>query len=114
MRSYHHRFRMGDNENNGAMRWFAYRTLAMRVRDGLILRSLNAYGRDKISTKQNGIFCIVKDDQSWNDHSYQTWHIRVSVHDCTNVYYLPPLMRHAHNGHQRSTIRLPSCYRYHL
>ncbi|KAG1745146.1 hypothetical protein EDD22DRAFT_284153 [Suillus occidentalis] len=79
MRSYlmHYRFRMGDNENNNAMRWFAYRTLAMRVRGGIILR-LNAYGRDKISTTQNGIFCIVKDDQSWNDHSYQT-HTQLSV-----------------------------------
>ncbi|KAG1742068.1 hypothetical protein EDD22DRAFT_921113 [Suillus occidentalis] len=55
------------DKNNGAMRRFVYRTLAMHVRGGIIFR-LNAYGRDKISTKQNGIFCTIEDDQSWNDH----------------------------------------------
>ncbi|KAG1760818.1 hypothetical protein EDD22DRAFT_899539, partial [Suillus occidentalis] len=61
------------DKNNGAMRWFVYRILAMHVRGGIIFR-LNACGRDKTSSKQNGIFCSVEDDQSWNDH-----HIRSTL-----------------------------------
>jgi hypothetical protein len=42
MRSYlmHSRFWMGNSKNNinGATRWLSYRTLAMRVRGGIILR----------------------------------------------------------------------------